>query len=290
MLLSFNTFNQLKGDTNDLQEKLIVYGNRNYGNIVFLAGGASSGKGFARQHFLDTDNYKVRDIDQWKIAFLTIANMQGKYPEIQGLDLRQPSDVLKLHAFVSRLGVKHKTLDLLLNDLNVNHLPNILFDITLSDLDNLVNSMPYLLKAGYNPKNIHLTWILTNYNIAIKQNQDRARVVPEDILLTTHAGAASTMYEIIRHSVPHGVDGRIDVILNNPKNTIIYTDDHGRPIVHKGNLVIKDFMYLNLKRPGQPITTEHNVLQQLFNMIKDNIPKTYSTMHIFQDIEGYERH
>ena len=50
-----------------LDEKLIVYNNRKpYGQIVFLAGGAGSGKGFAGSHFIDSDIFRVRDVDEMK--------------------------------------------------------------------------------------------------------------------------------------------------------------------------------------------------------------------------------
>ena len=43
-----------------LEEKLIVYGGgKKYGQIVFLAGGAGSGKGFASEKFMQKELFKV---------------------------------------------------------------------------------------------------------------------------------------------------------------------------------------------------------------------------------------
>ena len=44
----------------DLDEKLITFSNRaSYGQIVFMAGGAGSGKGFAIDNFIDSAGFKV---------------------------------------------------------------------------------------------------------------------------------------------------------------------------------------------------------------------------------------
>ena len=57
-----------------LEEKLIVYGGgKKYGQIVFLAGGAGSGKGFASEKFMQKELFKVRDVDEWKKAFIKMA-------------------------------------------------------------------------------------------------------------------------------------------------------------------------------------------------------------------------
>ena len=154
-----------------LEEKLIMYNQgKRYGQIVFLAGGAGSGKGFAIRNFMEKEKFKVRDVDEWKRAFMKMADLQGKYPEIKGLNLKNSKDVAKIHAFVKKMGIKDKTIDLMLADANSRHLPNIMFDITMKDTSNINAVMPKLIKAGYDAKNIHLTWVLTNYAVAIVNN------------------------------------------------------------------------------------------------------------------------
>ena len=50
-----------------LTEKQIIIGKgAKYGQVVFLAGGAGSGKGFATTHFLEGTKFKIRDVDEWK--------------------------------------------------------------------------------------------------------------------------------------------------------------------------------------------------------------------------------
>ena len=263
-----------------LEEKLIMYNQgKRYGQIVFLAGGAGSGKGFAISNFMEKEKFKIRDVDEWKKAFMKMADTQNKYPEIQGLKLSNPKDVYKMHMFVKKMGIKDKTIDLMLSDANSRHLPNILFDITMKDANDIDQYMPKLIKAGYESKNIHLTWVLTNYAISIVNNRNRERVVPEDIMLLSHEGAAVNMYDVIKGKLPKGLNGSVRVILNNRDNTIPYVDpDTKKPIkTSQGNILVKDFTYLTIKKEGKTIGPEMDVKRQLLGWIAANVPKTKLT-------------
>ena len=160
-----------------LDEKLIIVGKgKRYGQIMFLAGGAGSGKGFAIKNFLEGDKFKVRDVDEWKKALMKIGELKKKWPEIKGLNLRKPNDVARLHMFVKEKGIKDKTLDRMLGDAirsgsaKKGTLPNILFDITLKEIGDIKEVLPSLMEAGYDSKNMHLTWVLTNYHVAVQNN------------------------------------------------------------------------------------------------------------------------
>jgi hypothetical protein len=138
----------------------------------------------------------------------------------------------------------------------------------------MTDVLPRLLAAGYEPKNIHVSWVLSNYQIALKKNKTRDRVVPEDTVLLTHVGAARTVYDLITKSMPSSVQGGIYVILNNKENTIYVLDPKtNEPYRDKrDNPVIKDFKYLTLKEPGKPTKTELDVKKQLLTWIRDNVP------------------
>jgi len=263
-----------------LEEKLIMYNQgKRYGQIVFLAGGAGSGKGFAIRNFMEKEKFKVRDVDEWKRAFMKMADLQGKYPEIKGLNLKNSKDVAKIHAFVKKMGIKDKTIDLMLADANSRHLPNIMFDITMKDANDIDQYMPKLIKAGYDAKNVHLTWVLTNYAVAIVNNRNRPRVVADDIMLLSHEGAATSMYEVIKGKLPRGLNGSVRVILNNLENTIAWVDpDTKKPILTKqGNIKVKDFTYLTLKKEGKSIGPEMDVKRQILGWIVANVPQTKLT-------------
>jgi len=263
-----------------LEEKLIMYNQgKRYGQIVFLAGGAGSGKGFAISNFMEKEKFKVRDVDEWKKAFMKIADAQDKYPEIKGLKLSNPRDVAKIHMFVKKLGIKEKSIDLMLADANSRQLPNIMFDITMKDANDIEQYMPKLIKAGYAAKNIHLTWVLTNYAVAIVNNQNRERVVADDIMLLSHEGAATSMYEVIKGKLPRGLNGSVRVVLNNRDNTIPYVDpDTKKPMkTSQGNILVKDFTYLTFKKEGKSVGPEMDVKRQLLGWIAANVPKTKLT-------------
>lgn len=304
MKLKFSEYVDLKDyKAFQLVEKQILYNNgAKYGQIVFLAGGAGSGKGFAIQHFMQGSEFKVRDVDELKIAFqkldalgkFTIEDLLNKYGDkisqkdkeliqrelidknlkMGDLNLKTPTHVYILHVLVRATGAKDKTLDLMLAGAEKGQLPNIIFDSTFKEVEDMTNVLPKLFDAGYEPKNIHVSWVLTNYQIAIKNNKSRARVVPEDILLATHAGAAQTVYNLVTTAMPPSVQGGVYVILNNPENTIFIVDPKTNKAYKdkKGNPVIKDFKYLTLKEPGKPAKKELDVKKQLLTWIKDNVP------------------
>jgi hypothetical protein len=283
-MLSLKEFKELQ-EYQQLDEKLILFNNgARYGQIVFLAGGAGSGKGFAIKNFMEGEKFKVRDVDEFKQAYLKLNKLTDRYDEIKGLNLKTPEDVFKLHAFVKRKGIKDNTLNMLLNDLKQmgsarkGTLPNILFDITLKEVADITEVLPMLREVGYQPNNIHLTWILTDYKTAIVNNRNRARVVPEDILLGTHEGARDSMIGFIKRGTPRGVNGQVNVILNNPDLTIPYLDKNGKPIMtkpregKKPKITIKDFTYLRMKKEGKPFEKDANIKRQVFEWIKQNTP------------------
>jgi hypothetical protein len=304
MKLKFSEYVDLKDyKASQLVEKQILYNNgAKYGQIVFLAGGAGSGKGFAVQHFMQGSEFKIRDVDELKIAFqkldalgkFTTQDLLAKYGDkisqkdkeliqreltdknlkMGELNLKTPTHVYILHVLIRATDVKNKTLDLMLAGAEKGQLPNLIFDSTFKEVEDMTDVLPKLFAAGYEPKNIHVSWVLTNYQIAIKNNKTRPRVVPEDILLSTHVGAAQTVYNLVTTAMPPTVQGGIYVILNNPENTIFIVDPQTNKAYKdkKGNPVIKDFKYLVLKEPGKPAKKELDVKKQLLTWIKDNVP------------------
>ena len=307
MKLNFKEFFELQ-EYEQLDEKLILYNNgKKYGQIVFLAGGAGSGKGFARKQFIGAESFKVRDVDELKTQFMELARLEkfttkqllAKYGsklsdkwknvaqrimidqgvKLSQFDLKNSEHVELLHFLVKATGAKEKTLDSMLNGAKLGKLPNILFDITFKDLEEFNRVIPDLLRVGYEPRNIHLTWVLTDYKVAIENNQNRDRVVADDILLQTHRGAAQTVYALVKDGTPPEINGRVDVILNNKENTVAWADAQGKEIkVPKGpknklEIIVKDFTYLRLKDAGKPAKREVEVKKQLLTWIRDNTPE-----------------
>lgn len=274
-MFKLNEFSQRLAEAREfLEEKLIQYNNgKKYGQVVFIAGGAGSGKGFAIKQFMEGEKFKVRDVDEMKLAFLKLDKLKGKYPEIRGLNLKTPEDVGKLHAFVDKKGIKDRTLGLLLANKDVRRLPNIIFDITAKDLKSITKVIPLLQEVGYQASDIHITWVLTNYKVAADNNANRDRVVPEHILMQTHKGAAQTMDKVImKNALPRSlVDGGIYVVLNNRENTVVWKDEKNPE--RKMKFAVKSFSYLTVKKPRKPMVSHKDVIDQLKGWIDANAPK-----------------
>lgn len=336
-MLSFKEFNQKY-----LEEKLIMFHNgARYGQVVFLAGGAGSGKGFAISNFMEGDKFKVRDVDEWKKLSQKLSKFKSNYKpqsiidkygdkfsdkdmkliqkelikpkkSLNDLNLKNPQHVYLLHILVDAIGLKDKTLkNMLQNSKELSKkgiLDNVIFDITAKNVKAIEKVIPDLLEVGYEEKNIHLVWTLTDYEVAIKQNSKRDRVVPADILLQTHEGAAITMEKITRQGyTPKGLDGGIYVVLGGSKNSVVFTDDDRKAkskeelkntksskdseAIKTGgkygkskekNIVIKDFNYLQVKKPGEKLKFDNLKIQtKLYSWIIGNIPKTLKTKEMW---------
>ena len=136
-----------------------------------------------------------------------------------------------------------------------------------------------LVDVGYDGNNFHLTWVLSYYAVSIINNDLRPRVVADDIMLLSHEGAATSMYEVIKGKLPRGLNGGVWVVLNNRDNTIPYVDpDTKKPMKTKqGDIIVKDFTYLTFKKEGKSIGPEADVKRQLLGWIAANVPKTKLT-------------
>jgi hypothetical protein len=322
-ILSNQWYNKLKyadakslpESTEQLDEKLITFSNRApYGQIVFMAGGAGSGKGFAIDNFIDAAGFKVRDVDEMKTAVGKLDQLgkfsiddwfkkyASKLPEEdrahveefvvgKGMsisdvanNLKSPNNVAALHYIVDSMGLKDKWLiSMLSGKTNKETLPNLLFDITAKKVNSITDVIKPLVDTGYDPKNIHLIWVLTDYHLAVSNNKDRDRVVPDDILLGTHEGAAKTIWGILTKGLPNGLNGRIDVILNNKENTVTVVDSKGKTIKVNPNtknklkepkFVVKGFLSLPIKTQGGGTLPEKVWKELLYKWISDNGPKT----------------
>lgn len=263
-----------------LDERQIQYGNNaNYGQVVFFAGGAASGKGFSIANFIDSSKFKIRDVDALKLMFLKLPSMLAKYPEMRDFNLKTPENVFALHQIVKKEGVPEKQFAAMLSGMkSPDTLPNLLFDATLKDMGDLHHFVPALISVGYRPENFHITWILTDYSVAIVRNRERTRVVPEDIMLATHSGAALTMKNILNGALPKTINGSITVILNNPDAVTFYPQSHSTKDGKKVKLnLVKDFTYITLKKAGRPmpafVEMDSQIRQTLVAWVLANAPK-----------------
>ena len=267
-----------------IDEKQIQYGgNANYGQVVFFAGGAASGKGFAISNFIDKNKFKVWDVDDLKIKLTKMPSMIKKYPGIEHLKLNNPEDVRQLHLIAKQEGIPEKQLKAWIGNFHSSDtLPNLLFDMTFKHIDNATWIIPNLIAAGYKPQNIHLTWVLANYSVAVERNKSRERTVPEDIMLLTHTGAAMTMKDIMSGGLPHEINGSFTIILNNPEEVTFYergADANAKVSKPTKTAVVKDFTYITVKKAGAPMQSwkemEHQIREKIFSWVMKNAPQSH---------------
>jgi len=305
-----------------LDEKLITFSNRApYGQVVFMAGGAGSGKGFAIKNFIDSAGFKVRDVDEMKKSLAGLEKIKkfsvdkwykkygknlsdkaekgglspkahveeyvlGSNKTIQDIagDLKNPNNVASLHYIVDTMGLKDKWVINMLNGKNNKEtLPNLMFDITAKKVASITSVVKPLMDAGYDSKNVHLIWVLKDYKASVRANKTRDRVVPQDILLQTHEGASETMWHVITKILPKGLNGRIDVILNNNSQTAFFVDKKGDKITvepnqqnkfDKAQPVVKGFTSLPVKKQGGGILPEKVWQTILVRWILGNAPES----------------
>lgn len=268
-------------DTNtELLEKLVTFGGKAYpkfGNVVILAGGAGSGKGFVGDNLLGIEG-NVFDVDAIKELALKSKLIAQKVKEKTGHDiskfnLKNPKDVGTLHVTLDNeldlIDKRTKAKFASVITAPADRKPNMIFDVTLKNLNKLRTIASDVQELGYDPKNVHIVWVVNDFNVAIKQNRGRDRVVPEEILMDTHRGAAQTAKDILDmgNGITKYLDGDIWYVFNKrgEDSTIAKSS--------AGGSYIQDANYIKVKESGKPINKK-KVDTQVRDKIKGYVPKT----------------
>lgn len=251
--------------------------NRNvgFGNVVILAGGAGSGKGFTLSQLIGLEG-KVLDVDAVKQLAIKVPKINRALvdafgPEANSPDfLRTPKNVSNLHVFLKDQGIIDKREAVLWQSIAQaapDRKPNLIFDVTLKDLTKVVNISNTLQELGYKPEKIHLVWVLNDLKIALDQNAKRSRVVPEDILRATHMGASSTVFHLIQKSKDFQkfINGDWYISFNRAKIDVELAKSES------GGAYILNADYAQLKTAGKPINTKQ-IGTDLLNKIKMIVP------------------
>lgn len=283
---SFNSFlreeQELFETAETLLEKLITFGGRAYpkfGNVVIMAGGAGSGKGFVLSNLVGVEG-KTLDVDALKTLASKTPAIRKRVKDEMGVDLqdlsgnlKNPENVSKLHGIIG---------DYLKLDKRVNQAlyrgiltapadrkPNIIFDTTLKDLNKLQNLSRQMTDLGYDKKNIHVVWVVNDIEVAKQQNLKRARTVPTEILVNTHRGAANTMGDVINMGkrLQRYMDGDI-VFAFNKVGVDANLMKSGR-----GGSYVKDANFFYIKRQGKAPVPVDKLEDEVMRKIKSYVPK-----------------
>jgi len=281
--ISYLTEERILSETAEaLLEKLITFGGQAYpkfGNIVIMAGGAGSGKGFVLSNLVGVEG-KVLDVDALKTMAAKAPLIQKRIKAEMGVDiadlaskLKDPDNVSKMHEIIGdylKLDKRvNKTLYRGIIAAAPDRKPNVIFDVTLKDLQKLQNITRQVSQLGYKKENIHIVWVVNDIEVAKKQNLARSRTVPTEILINTHRGAANTMGDIINmgKSLQKYMDG--DIVFAFNKVGV----DADLVKSGKGGSFVKDANYFYVKRKGKPPMSVDQLENDVKAKIRSYVPK-----------------
>lgn len=278
-MLSFADY--LTEEKMDLLEKLITVGGRAYpkfGNVVIMAGGAGSGKGFVKEKLLGVEGYSF-DVDELKKLAARAPAIVKRVKDQLGIDLRDlskqmkdPKVVSQMHEIIGDfLGVDDRRTKLLYRSIMLadpERKPNIIFDVTLKDLRKLEKISDQVSSLGYEKENIHIVWVVNDLQVALKQNAERDRVVDADILIGTHKGASMTMQQIVDMGdrLKKYMDGDIVFAFNK-----IGVDSNLKKS-GRGGSYVEDSNYFYVKRTGKPVTPLKQINRDVRAKIAQYVP------------------
>jgi hypothetical protein len=234
----------------------------------------NSGKGFVSSKLLGVEGITF-DVDRLKELVMASEKYnkiaKDKFGiDVSKLDLKKSEDVSKLHDVVSSLDIPDKKMKKVLTSVLAaapDRKPNLIFDVTLKDLNKFYNTLRNVEEMGYWKKNISLVWVLNTIDVAQAQNKERSRVVPEEILLATHQGASYTMSEILKMSnIKKYLDGDIYIAFNQAKiDSDIEKSDNG-------GMYIKQADYIQLKEKGKSPIAFKDIKSDIIQKIQRYVP------------------
>jgi hypothetical protein len=293
-----------------LMEKMITFGGKTspkYGNVVILAGGMASGKGFVKSNLIGVDGYSF-DPDALKplvaSAPILVAKIKKKFgrnvPELA--KNMNPKNATILHNLIGKeLKIGDRRLEALYKSVTTapqDRKPNIIFDFSLQKFDKLDKTIDAIIPLGYDKSNIHIVWVVNDVEVASAQNQARSRTAPEDLLRASHAGASLSMQKLVSmgEGIGRYLDGEIVIAFNKVKvdnelATGIKVKDKklkgkvqgaNMPVQTKRGLkkvgagstgqYLKDAEYVYLKRKGKKVTSVKNLATDIVRKIKSYVP------------------
>jgi hypothetical protein len=272
----------LEASADILLEKLITFGGQAYpkfGNIIIMAGGAGSGKGFVKDKLVGAEG-KVFDVDELKTLASKAPRIIKRIKDELGTDLtklasnlKDPENVGKLHGIMGDyLNLDSKVKKAMYTSIfaaDPDRKPNIIFDVTLKDLQKLEKITRDASNLGYDKKNIHIVWVINDIEVAKSQNLKRSRTVPSEILVNTHRGAANTMGDILNmgKSLKRYMDG--DIVFAFNKVGV----DANLAKSGKGGSYIKDANYFYVKKQGKAPTSVDKLEADIRRKISGYVPR-----------------
>lgn len=274
----------------ELDEALITFGGKAYpkfGQVVIQAGGAGSGKGFIQSKLLGIEGkvINVDDVKKWVGKSVQLVSLikakTGVDISYAALPLSDPKNTSILHDIISNvMGITDKVEANLFKSIATSapdRKSNLIFDVTLKDLDKLDRICRNVMPLGYAKDDIHIVWIVTpvekarQQNIARGTSEPEGRMVSDEILIATHKGAAMTL-----HSLIYSVDTNLSKYMNGDMWIAFNSagvDSNVKKSVAGGSFIAKGAQYVKIKKQGSPIQIPE---KELAAKIASYVPDTGS--------------
>lgn len=256
-------------DYDPINEKAITFGGKaypKYDNILILAGGGGSGKGFAKDHAMafNGKNFDVDEIKTQLSKFKEGSELDKDFVADYGkhlseIDFGNSDDVQNIHAFAKKHNIaKNMHSAFFKNQATKTQKDNCIFDVTLNDYPKFHDILSLAAIGGYDTENIHIVWVLNNYENAKEQNKSRKRRVPEEVLKEAHEGVAKFFKYII-------LDDQLRGTLPELGDIWIYfgstnTGDVELEKSENGGEYISDYTVVQLKKKGEPLAKYDDIM------------------------------
>jgi len=274
------SFKKFLREQQELLEKLMIFGKKAYppfGNIVIIQGGSGSGKGFQFNKLFGIEG-KIFDVDALKSLVIKSKKFSEIIKQETGhtvteFDLKNPNDVMRIHELIAKVyNVPNKHQQALFGSILTSHVdrkPNLIFDVTMKDITKLESITRNITDLGYDKKNVHLVWVVNDIVVAKKQNKERSRTVPEDILVDTHEGAAITFKKIIDmgDQIKTYLDGDIYISFNKAAADVELKKSD------MGGSYIKNANYFKIKEQGKKQLSSKELPDMIVQKIRAYTPK-----------------
>lgn len=132
----------------------------------------NSGKGFVLNNVIAFTG-KTFDVDDMKTKVINLArrnpdiNLSKEFQKEYGksladINLKDPKDTSNLHVFLKKKGLDAKRKEIFFAQASgTKNKPNVIFDVTFKDMDAIEEVSAYAKIGGYDIKDIHIVWVLT---------------------------------------------------------------------------------------------------------------------------------
>jgi len=286
MTPSFEEYLNEKQESILLNEVLIQFGktkDTKFNQIVIMAGGAGSGKGFIKNNVMDIDGITF-DVDKLKkLAMkskLIKSNIKKEFGvELDDLNLRTPGDVSKLHHIIKQIGLSDRKTNAIYASIiqaDENRKPNLIFDVTMKTTSVLIEINKMASDLGYLKENIHIVWVLNDLETALKQNAKRPRVVEDDILIDTHNHVSFQMQSILRKmiNIQKYMDGLFYIAFNKQfvNSTVKKGNSVKTPFGISTPMFVENMEYVKIKDKLKPINHISEIEDEIYQKIISLVP------------------